>query len=161
LLELYRPGDEQAWLRTFRFSVELRPRYCETDALGHVSNTVYTAYLELGRLQYFRAAGDPEGGPFAFAHVTAELHLRCVAACFYDEAWRVWSKLTALGRSGATMDQALAGEGAQGLPQWDPADAEALGELVLVQGLAGRQHALAQGPPQQVGNLVGMHGTVG
>ncbi len=110
MLELYRPGDEAAWLRTFRFSVELRPRYCETDALGHVSNTVYTAYLELGRLQYFLAAGDPEPGPFAFAHVTAELHLRYIAACFYDEGLRVWSKLTALGRSSATMDQALAGD---------------------------------------------------
>jgi acyl-CoA thioester hydrolase len=111
LLELFEPGNEAAWLASFRFGVEVRPRYCEVDALGHVSNTVYPAYLEFGRLQYFIAARDPETGPFAFAHVTAELHLRYVAACFYDEPLIVRSKLVALGRSSATMEQAVVGAG--------------------------------------------------
>ena len=87
----------------------MRPRYCETDALGHVSNVVYPAYLELSRLQYFIAAGDPEPGPFAFAHVAAELQLRYVAACYYDEPLAVRSKLVALGRTSATMEQAIVG----------------------------------------------------
>jgi len=91
--------------------VELKPRYCEIDGLGHVSNTVYPAYLEFGRLQYFIAAGDPESGPFAFAHVTAELQLRYVAACFYDEPLQIRSKLVHLGRSSAAMEQALVGAG--------------------------------------------------
>jgi len=111
LLALYEPGDEAAWLASFRFEIALRPRYCEVDALGHVSNTVYPAYLEMGRLQYFIAAGDPESGPFAFAHVTAELQLRYLAACFYDEPLRVVSKLASLGRSSATLDQGLIGAG--------------------------------------------------
>jgi acyl-CoA thioester hydrolase len=109
LLELYEAGGEAAWLSSFRFGVEVRPRYCELDALGHVSNTIYPTYLEYGRLQYLKAAGDPETGPFAFAHVTAELHLRYVAACFYDEPLRIVSKLVALGRSSATMEQAMLG----------------------------------------------------
>jgi acyl-CoA thioester hydrolase len=109
LLAPYEPGDEAAWLASFRFEVELRARYCEVDALGHVSNTVYPAYLEFGRLQYFIAAGDPESGPFAYAHVTAELQLRYVAPCFYDERLFIASKLAALGRSSATMEQALIG----------------------------------------------------
>jgi acyl-CoA thioester hydrolase len=111
LLALFEPGNEAAWLRSFRFEVELKPRYCEIDGLGHVSNTIYPAYLEFGRLQYFIAAGDPESGPFAFAHVTAELQLRYVAACFYDEPLRVRSKLVRLGRSSAEMEQALVGAG--------------------------------------------------
>ncbi len=111
MLELFEPGNEAAWLASFHFGVELRPRYCELDGLGHVSNTVYPAYLEFGRLQYFIAARDPESGPFAFAHVTAELHLRYVAACFYDEPLIVRSKLVALGRSSATMEQAMLGAG--------------------------------------------------
>lgn len=109
MLALYEPGNEAAWLASFRFEVEVRPRYCEVDALGHVSNTVYPEYLEFGRLQYFIAAGDPESGPFAFAHVTAELNLRYVAACFYNEPLWVASKLVALGRSSATMEQAMLG----------------------------------------------------
>ncbi len=51
----------------------------------------------------------PEPGPFAFAHVTAELQLRYVAACFYDEPLEVRSKLVALGRTSATMEQAVVG----------------------------------------------------
>jgi acyl-CoA thioester hydrolase len=111
LLELFEPGGEAAWLASFRFGVPLRPRYCETDALGHVSNTVYPGYLEFGRLQYFAAAGDPEPSPFPFAHVTAELHVRYVAPCFYDEPLEVRSKIVNIGRSSAAMDQAIVGAG--------------------------------------------------
>ncbi len=109
MLELYDPKDEAAWLASFRFSVELRPRYCECDGLSHVSNTVYPEYLEFGRLQYFVAAGDPEPGPFAYAHVTAELQLRYTAACYYDEPLFIRSKLAQLGRASATMEQAMTG----------------------------------------------------
>jgi acyl-CoA thioester hydrolase len=110
MLQFYDPGGEAAWLDRFRFWVEIRPRYNELDGLAHVSNTVYPAYLELSRLQYLKAAGDPETGPYAFTHVTAELRLRYVAACYYDEPLRVYSKLLTLGRSSATMQQAIAGE---------------------------------------------------
>lgn len=109
MLSPYEPGNEAAWLASFRFSVEVRPRYCECDGQGHLSNVVYAEYLELSRLQYFKAAGDPEPGDFAFQHVAAELHLRYIAACFYDEPIAVLSKLVALGRSSAVMDQAMAG----------------------------------------------------
>ncbi len=109
MLALYEPGDEAAWLASFSFSVEVRPRYCECDGQGHVSNVVYPEYLELSRLQFFEAADDPEPHAFAFQHVTAELQLRYLMACFYDEPLRVHSKLFALGRSSATLDQAIVG----------------------------------------------------
>ena len=109
MFALYSPGDEATWLASFRFSVEIRPRYCECDPQGHVSNVVYPEYLEFSRLQFFKAAHDPEPGDFAFQHVAAELRLRYLAACFYDEPIAIHSKLVALGRSSATMDQAIAG----------------------------------------------------
>ena len=109
MLALYEPGDEAAWRASFRFSVEVRPRYCECDPQGHVSNVVYPSYLELSRLQFFKAAGDPEPGAFAFQHVAAELRLRYTAACYYADPLAIRSKLVALGRSSAVMDQAIAG----------------------------------------------------
>jgi len=112
LLSLFEPGNEAAWLASFRFGVEVRPRYCECDGQGHVSNVVYAEYLELSRLQFFATAGDPEPGDFAFQHVTAELQLRYLAACYYDEPLRVLSRLSALGRSSATLEQAIVGAGA-------------------------------------------------
>ncbi len=109
MLEPYKRGAEAAWVATFAFSVEVRPRYCECDGQAHVSNVVFPAYLELSRLQFFKAANDPEPGSFAFQHVTAELQLRYVAACYYDEPLTVYSKLISFGRSSAVMDQAMVG----------------------------------------------------
>jgi acyl-CoA thioester hydrolase len=109
VLAPYERGAEAAWLATFAFSVDVRPRYCECDGQGHVSNVVYPAYLELSRLQFFKAANDPEPGSFAFQHVTAELTLRYMAACYYDEPLQVYSKLVSFGRSSAVMDQAMVG----------------------------------------------------
>jgi hypothetical protein len=40
VLTLYADGGEAAWLASFRFSVDVRPRYCECDGQGHVSNVV-------------------------------------------------------------------------------------------------------------------------
>lgn len=109
MLQPYEPGNEAAWLASFPFYVEVRPRYCECDGQGHVSNVVYPEYFELSRLQFFKAAVDPEPGDFAFQHVTAELTLRYLATCLYDEPLRIYSKLIALGRASATLDQAVTG----------------------------------------------------
>ncbi len=141
MLAPYQPGNEAAWLASFRFSVEVRPRYCECDGQKHVSNVVYPEYLEFSRLQFFKTAGDPEPGDFAFQHVTAELRLRYVAACFYDEPIAIHSKLLSLGVSSAVMDQAMAGPDGSiralsrvaivrslghGAVPWSPAQREAL-----------------------------------
>ncbi|MBD5635015.1 MAG: acyl-CoA thioesterase, partial [Candidatus Eremiobacteraeota bacterium] len=109
MLSLFEAGNEAAWLASFSFSVEVRPRYCECDGQGHVSNVVYPEYLELGRLQFFKAANDPEPHDFAFQHVTAELTLRYLAACFYDERLTIHSRLARLGGSSATLEQAIVG----------------------------------------------------
>ncbi len=88
MLELYEPGSEAEWLRSFRFALELRPRFCETDALGHVSNTVYTAYWEQARLRYFETIGEADDAPkriLAFNHMAVEIATRMLKPCFYDE----------------------------------------------------------------------------
>jgi acyl-CoA thioesterase FadM len=111
VLELFGPGGEAAWLGSFRFAAPLRPRLYEVDALGHVSNVAYPGYLEFGRMQLFAAIGDPEGGPFPFLHLVAEMRLRYLARCFYDEPLEVRSKIAALGRTSATVEQAIVGAG--------------------------------------------------
>jgi acyl-CoA thioester hydrolase len=111
LLELYPKGGEADWLRSFRFAVDVRPRFCEIDGLGHVSNTVYTTYWELARLQYLAHVGEADDSPryaFPFNHMAVEIALRMLRPCFYDEPMRVHARMVALGRSSAVMEHALA-----------------------------------------------------
>ncbi len=99
---------------------------------------VYAEYLELGRLQFFKAANDPEPHAFAFQHVTAEFHLRYIAACFYDEVLRVRSKLTALGRSSAIARVIVVRSQGDGALPWTDAQRERLAPLVVAPNEAAR-----------------------
>lgn len=71
----------------------LRPRFRDTDAMGHVNNAVYVTYLEVARQEYWRAFSQDSNYrtvPFILAHVTIdfrsealmhetlELCIRCV-----------------------------------------------------------------------------------
>jgi acyl-CoA thioester hydrolase len=110
VLELYTAGGEAEWLRSFCFALEIRPRFCETDALGHVSNTVYTTYWELARLRYLEAIGEADDAPkriLAFNHMAVEITTRMLKPCFYDEKLLLHARVSALGRSSATMEYAL------------------------------------------------------
>jgi len=70
----------------------LRPRFRDTDAMGHINNAVYVTYLEVARQEYwrsFRSGEDYRVVPFILArveidfrseallHETLELCLRC------------------------------------------------------------------------------------
>ena len=80
------PGDR--WTVTS----PLRPRFRDTDAMGHINNAVYVTYLEVARQEYWRAFRRDEDYrvvPFILAHVdidfrsealmreTLELGIRC------------------------------------------------------------------------------------
>jgi acyl-CoA thioester hydrolase len=70
----------------------LKPRFRDTDAMGHINNAVYVTYLEVARQEYwaaFRQNDDYRVVPFILAHVdidfvsealmreTLELCIRC------------------------------------------------------------------------------------
>jgi acyl-CoA thioester hydrolase len=70
----------------------LRPRFRDTDAMGHINNAVYVTYLEVARQEYwraFRGVEDYHVVPFILARVeidfrsealmkeTLELCIRC------------------------------------------------------------------------------------
>ncbi|MGH7741480.1 MAG: acyl-CoA thioesterase [Candidatus Eiseniibacteriota bacterium] len=59
----------------FRVSHELRPRFRDTDAMGHINNAVYVTYIEVSRQEYWRAFSreqDYRRVPFILAHVTID-----------------------------------------------------------------------------------------
>jgi len=70
----------------------LKPRFRDTDAMGHINNAVYVTYLEVARQEYWRAFKQDDNYrvvPFILAHIdvdfrsealvheTLELCIRC------------------------------------------------------------------------------------
>ena len=144
MLELYAPGSEAEWLRSFRFSVAVRPRFCETDALGHVSNTVYPTYWELARLRYLETVGEADDAPkriLAFNHMAVEIAFRMLKPCFYDEELLVHARVAGLGRSSATTEYALT-------PARRSGDVRAIARIVIVSS-ADDRHATPWTPGQR------------
>ena len=63
--------------RPARFPVthEIRPRFRDTDAMGHLNNAIYVTYLEVARQVYWEKldhVGDYRRVPFILAHVTID-----------------------------------------------------------------------------------------
>jgi acyl-CoA thioester hydrolase len=54
---------------------EMRPRFRDTDAMGHVNNAVYVTYLEVARQEYWQrleGSSDYRQVPFILAQVTCD-----------------------------------------------------------------------------------------
>ena len=79
-----------------------------------MSNVFYTAYVESGRLDFLASLGDPDResrSALAFNHNAAEITIRFLSPCFYDEPLRIHSTIAKLGRSSAILEHAITSEG--------------------------------------------------
>lgn len=59
----------------FRLWVPVRPRFRDTDAMGHLNNAVYVTYFEVARAEYWRAVTaetNYQKVPFILAHTTID-----------------------------------------------------------------------------------------
>jgi acyl-CoA thioester hydrolase len=81
-------------------------RFGDTDAIGHVNNSVFSVLCESGRVNLFRTRIDPtlpKGRYFVIAHLAidfrAELH--------YPGRVRTATWLTRLGRSSISLEQVI------------------------------------------------------
>jgi acyl-CoA thioester hydrolase len=69
------------------YTMDIRVRYCETDAMGYLHHSHYINYFEMGRTELFRATGGnyrlmEENG---FFFVIVEVNLRYRKPARYDD----------------------------------------------------------------------------
>jgi acyl-CoA thioester hydrolase len=67
--------------------IQIRVRYCETDAMGYLHHANYLIYFEMGRTELFRAQGGDyrkmeEGGHF---FVVVEMNVKYRAPARFDD----------------------------------------------------------------------------
>jgi acyl-CoA thioester hydrolase len=94
--------DMETWAKKFRFYTEIKVRFSETDALGHLNNVNYFAYFEQGRLEYLEHLGllnilldrNSETMP-----VTANLECHYIAQVYFNEKLKVGVRVNQIGRS--------------------------------------------------------------
>ena len=80
----------------FRLWVPVRPRFRDTDAMGHLNNAVYVTYFEVARTEYWRAmTGDAnyQRVPFILAHTTIDFR----SPAFVHESLEIGIRIARLG----------------------------------------------------------------
>ena len=91
----------------FRHRVDLQTRFADIDALGHVNNNVYFAFLDLGKMEYMKRIGgvgtDPTDVRAVIVHAGADFY----APAFYDEPLAVFTAITRVGQRSFTLEQRI------------------------------------------------------
>jgi acyl-CoA thioester hydrolase len=83
-------------------------RFADTDANGHINNTLFSVLCESGRVSMFRTRFDPTLPPDRF-FVIARLAIDFRAELFYPGKVRTGTWLTRLGRSSVSLAQTIVG----------------------------------------------------
>ena len=88
---------------------KVQTRYSDTDAMGHISNSNYVVYLELGRLDFFNQIHHQCGyfEPF----VVANLNLDYVKECFYGDSIEVVTWCSRVGTKSLTIEAEIYANG--------------------------------------------------
>lgn len=79
----------------------IKPRWCETDANGHITNTVPPIWFEEGRAAFYEAADLPP------AFVVVRLTVEYLAELRFGHPVRVVTELGAMGNKSVTLLQQL------------------------------------------------------
>ena len=92
------------------FETIIKPRFYETDGLGHISNTVIPAWFEIGRTEFLNSLGN---GPGSRRRVwlTASIQIDYVAETFYGSDVTVRITGARAGNTSLTLAHELLQEG--------------------------------------------------
>jgi acyl-CoA thioester hydrolase len=85
-------------MQGFRLALPIRPRFRDTDAMGHINNAVYLTYFEMARTEYWRQmTSDPnyQAVPFILAHTSIDFR----SPAFVRETLLVGVRVVRIGRS--------------------------------------------------------------
>ncbi len=141
----------------FRFRHPIEVRFGDTDAMGHVNNATYLAYLEAARAAYYlRITGHPFGtGPDAARHtfVIAEAHLAYRAPAFFGEPLVVEARIAWISRSSFGFEYRVVSEGGPIAPARTIADGAT--SQVMVDPVSGR---VARFPADLLGAIEAFEG---
>ena len=94
--------DLEEWKSDFQYYYPVTVRFSETDAFGHLNNTVAFVYFEHARIQFFKEVGLMQlwmSQAVDSIPVTADLHCDYLKQVFFDENLQIGVKVSRIGHS--------------------------------------------------------------
>ena len=90
------------WREGFSFHTEVKIRFSETDAFGHVNNTNAFVYFEVARLEYLESLGlreDLKETDSKYMCVVADMHCNYLKQITYGDILTIYTKIVRIGRT--------------------------------------------------------------
>ena len=88
------------------FSKTITPIFCDTDALGHISNTTIPRWLESARDPIFQLF-TPDMDPKNWALIIAKYEINFIAELFYGKDVEIRTPLSKMGNSSLHVRQEI------------------------------------------------------
>lgn len=103
------------------FSYQVEPRFSETDALGHINNTVVPAWFEQGRMDIFKIF-NPDLSLAKWNLILKKMEVDFVAQIYLFSPVEVRTSILAVGNTSFTVHQEV----------WQKGQLVAQGDCVMV-----------------------------
>ncbi len=92
-------------LEKYRFSFDIQVRYSDMDMLGHANNAVYLTYLEVARMDYFKAVNPGQWNSIAMVLAHASIDYKIPITPDLQPVARL--RTSRLGNSSLTMENIM------------------------------------------------------
>jgi len=90
----------------FRHYLPLQLRFNDIDMLGHVNNSVYVTFFDMGKTRYFEAAF----GKVDFSHISlVVVNVNCdlMEPTYFDDDVELYTRVEKIGNRSLTMEQRI------------------------------------------------------
>lgn len=93
--------DPVKWASEFKFHVDVKVRFSETDMYGHMNNTVPFIYFEYARIEFLKSIGFVKWGSTEDSSILVVADLQCdfLQQAFFDEVLKIYVKVNSVGTS--------------------------------------------------------------
>lgn len=88
------------------FQYTLAPRFCETDALGHINNTTFPIWCEAARQPIFEIF-NPEQAITKWNLIVASFQINFIKPCFFPNEVNIQTQLLDIKRSSFIVHQLI------------------------------------------------------
>ncbi|WP_394129151.1 acyl-CoA thioesterase [Shewanella maritima] len=133
-------------MATTQFSMDITPRFCETDALGHINNTVIPVWFEAGREPIFEIV-NPGQDLTKWNMIIAGFSIAFSAPTFYGTPVTIKTHISRIGNSSFEITQSCWQQGKK--------TAEAQTTMVHYNYQSEKSEPLSDDVKQQLANITG------